>query len=133
MMKYTNVDRLSFANAANTAINCWVTFDDLPHSVPFTASPDDSEAHGREIFARASDGDFGAVAAYIPHENIPDQNGNNAPILAQLAEIDAKTVRPQRAVLHAVANAMTPDPADLQYLAKLKLEADGLREQMVAQ
>lgn len=55
----------------------------------------------------------------------------NAPILAQLAEIDTKTVRPQRAVLHAVANAMTPDPADLQYLAKLKLEADGLRSQLI--
>lgn len=34
--------------------------------IPFTASPDDVEAHGRELFARAEAGDFGDVAAYEP-------------------------------------------------------------------
>jgi hypothetical protein len=34
--------------------------------IPFTASPDDCEAHGREIFARCLAGDFGTVAEYVP-------------------------------------------------------------------
>lgn len=34
--------------------------------IPFTASPDDVEAHGREIYQAAIAGDFGPVAEYIP-------------------------------------------------------------------
>lgn len=32
--------------------------------IPFTATPNDVEAHGREIFAAAVAGDFGAVTAF---------------------------------------------------------------------
>ena len=32
--------------------------------IPFTASPDDSEVHGREIFSLAKEGKFGEVAPY---------------------------------------------------------------------
>jgi hypothetical protein len=33
---------------------------------PFFAVPTDSEAHGRELYAKAVAGDFGPVAAYLP-------------------------------------------------------------------
>ena len=33
--------------------------------MPFTATPDDSEAHGRELFERALAGEFGEIAEYV--------------------------------------------------------------------
>lgn len=45
-------------------IDLLVTFDELGE-VPFTASPDDSEPHGREIYARCIAGDFGYIAPYV--------------------------------------------------------------------
>ncbi|EME71380.1 hypothetical protein H261_03188 [Paramagnetospirillum caucaseum] len=55
-----------------------------------------------------------------------------AAILAQLAEIDAKSVRPLRAILDTQAAGQTPDPDDVTYLAALKAQADTLRAQLVA-
>jgi hypothetical protein len=51
-----------WANTEHTAIDLIVKFGHLPNEVPFTASANDSEAHGREIFAAAAEGQFGAVA-----------------------------------------------------------------------
>jgi hypothetical protein len=52
----------SWANAEHTLIDC-----EINHStygwIPFTASPDDVEAHGREVFATLSKGE---VAEYVP-------------------------------------------------------------------
>jgi hypothetical protein len=51
-----------WANADQTIIDC-----EINHStygwIPFTASPDDVEAHGREIFASLTQGE---VAEYVP-------------------------------------------------------------------
>lgn len=47
--------------------------------IPFTASPEDVEASGRELFARAKAGDFGPVADYIapaPQETPEPTEGN---------------------------------------------------------
>lgn len=33
--------------------------------IPFTASPDDVEDHGREIHAAAEAGDFGPISPYV--------------------------------------------------------------------
>lgn len=33
--------------------------------IPFTASPDDSEDNGRNIYAKAIAGDFGAISPYV--------------------------------------------------------------------
>lgn len=56
-----------FANAAGTAINLLVQFEHLPDAVPFTASNNDSASHGVSLFNRALAGEFGAVAAFVPH------------------------------------------------------------------
>lgn len=47
-------------------IECVVKFDHMKHEVPFAASPDDVESHGREIFAKAAAGEFGPIAPKRP-------------------------------------------------------------------
>lgn len=41
--------------------------------IPFTASPLDSEAHGRDIYARVIAGEFGEISAYLAPEFVPPQ------------------------------------------------------------
>jgi hypothetical protein len=65
-MKYSKIENPQWTNAENTAIDCVVTFDHIGAAVPFTANPNDSEAHGREIFERCAAGEFGEVATYVP-------------------------------------------------------------------
>jgi hypothetical protein len=66
MINYLNVQSPHWANADQTLIDCIVTFDHIAEPVPFTANPNDTEEHGREIFARCMAGEFGEVAAYVP-------------------------------------------------------------------
>lgn len=40
--------------------------------IPFTASPNDCEEHGRELFTQAKAGEFGEVAAYVEPELSPE-------------------------------------------------------------
>ncbi|MDZ7852290.1 MAG: hypothetical protein U5L98_06480 [Halomonas sp.] len=61
-----------WANEDSTAINCLVRTNTLHQEVPFTATPYDSEAHGREIFARCLAGEFGEIAPMEPkHQQQP--------------------------------------------------------------
>ena len=53
-----------FSNAQQTAINLMVVFEGIGE-VPFTASPDDVEPHGVELFQRAQALEFGPVAPYV--------------------------------------------------------------------
>ena len=48
------------------AIDLIVLFQEIGEEVPFTASLTDTEPHGREIFTRAVQGEFGPIAPYIP-------------------------------------------------------------------
>lgn len=65
MIKFKNIQSPRYANAEMTRIDCIVYFDHLSASVPFSASADDAEDHGREIFERCAAGEFGAVAAFL--------------------------------------------------------------------
>jgi len=59
-------------NAEHTLINLtWV--HDIHGTIPFTASQTDAELHGRELFAQAAAGDFGAVAEYVAPVKTPEQ------------------------------------------------------------
>lgn len=52
-------------DALHTSLNLLVTFAETAQTlgeIPFTASPDDCEAHGRELFERASALEFGPIA-----------------------------------------------------------------------
>lgn len=58
-----------YANAEQTLINVDVKFKEVvyngaPVFIPFTASPDDTEPHGVDIFNRAVAGEFGEVGAF---------------------------------------------------------------------
>ncbi|MBA4707786.1 hypothetical protein [Aquitalea aquatica] len=59
-LEYTAVTDLQWANEARSAVTMTVSFNSLG-DVPFTAAPDDTTEHGRELFARAVAGDFGSI------------------------------------------------------------------------
>lgn len=62
---YGDVSNLVWADEAHTMINMDVFFLVLNEAITFTASPNDPEPHGRELYARAVAGDFGPVSPYI--------------------------------------------------------------------
>ena len=60
------------ATHTESGIELIVCFENIGE-VPFHATPDDPEAHGREIYARALAGEFGPVAPYIEPEPAPEE------------------------------------------------------------
>jgi hypothetical protein len=66
-MNITSVTNPQWANEAQTLINCNITAVEFGNEVlPFTASADDVEAHGRAIFADIISGKYGPIAEYVP-------------------------------------------------------------------
>ena len=55
-----------WVDAEHTMIDLTIKWDSFPEELPFTASPNDVEEHGRLIFAAAAAGQFGEVAEYVP-------------------------------------------------------------------
>lgn len=53
-------------DAEHNSVTATVMFTDSGKTMPFTAARDDSEAHGRWLFALARDGQFGPVAEFVP-------------------------------------------------------------------
>lgn len=54
-----------WADAEHTMIDLIIKWDKFPEELPFTASPNDVEPHGRTIFSLAQAGQFGPVAEYV--------------------------------------------------------------------
>lgn len=46
---------------SGTTIDLMVKFSKFPEEIPFTACPDDTEEHGRILYANAVNGDYGDV------------------------------------------------------------------------
>jgi hypothetical protein len=62
----TSLSNPRWADAEQTAIDCEITTSQFSAEVlPFTASPDDVEAHGRAIFADLVAGKYGPIAEYV--------------------------------------------------------------------
>jgi hypothetical protein len=57
-----------WANSEHTMIDLAIKWGGINEEFPFTASPTDCEAHGREIFAAAAAGQFGEVAEFVTLE-----------------------------------------------------------------
>lgn len=56
-----------WANEEQTMIDCEITTSQFGDEVlPFTASSNDVEAHGRAIFADIVAGKYGGIAEYVP-------------------------------------------------------------------
>ena len=61
----TSLSNPHWANAEHTAINCEITTSQFGDEVlPFTASPNDCEAHGRAIFADLVAGKYGPIPEF---------------------------------------------------------------------
>jgi len=70
-MKYTDVKNPRWANAEHTLINCSVNFTHLPEEyVSFTASENDVEEHGKSIYQKLINGEFGIIEEFIPPEPV---------------------------------------------------------------
>lgn len=54
----------AWANEEQTAIALTVKFSHYPKGLPFTATRDDGERHGRELWSRAVHGEFGEIGPY---------------------------------------------------------------------
>jgi len=68
MITIIAVRKCKYVRADNSIINCEAQFGHLGDStqdwLSFSANPNDSEEHGRTLFANAVNGDYGDVAAY---------------------------------------------------------------------
>jgi hypothetical protein len=63
----TSLTNPRWANADQTMIDCEITTSQFGDEVlPFTASANDVEAHGRAIFANIVAGSYGEIGAYVP-------------------------------------------------------------------
>lgn len=62
-----------FADADKSVILIDVEFVELAHlgKIPFLACNNDAEDHGRELFARAIEGDFGVVGDFVASPLMP--------------------------------------------------------------
>jgi hypothetical protein len=61
----TSISNARWANAEQTAIDCEITTSQFGDEVlPFTASANDCEAHGRAIFADIVAGQYGPIAEF---------------------------------------------------------------------
>lgn len=63
-LKYANSPK--WADQAHTIIDLTVRFEEIDEDLPFTATPNDTEEHGRDIFERAKKGEFGVIAEWTP-------------------------------------------------------------------
>lgn len=68
-MQITDIKNAVFANAGQTAIDCEIQLSS-GEWLPFTASADDAEKHGRDVFAAIIES--GNVADYIEPEPQPE-------------------------------------------------------------
>jgi hypothetical protein len=55
-----------WATEDHSVIDLIVKFEGPMGEVPFSATLADPAEHGKELFARALSGEFGAIAAYVP-------------------------------------------------------------------
>ncbi|WP_108644610.1 DUF4145 domain-containing protein [Fuscovulum blasticum] len=70
-----------WSNAENTQIDCVIRTSAYPDELPFTASPNDPETHGREIFSRCVSGEFGEIRPYS--RPLHKENSNTSNMLPQ--------------------------------------------------
>lgn len=54
-----------WANQQNTAINLIVKWEEFNEEMPFTATPNDVEPYGVELFNRAVASEFGEVTPFV--------------------------------------------------------------------
>jgi hypothetical protein len=90
-LNLTYANNAKWANKEHTLIDVVVRFEEINEDLPFTADPNDTEEHGRDIYAKAKAGEFGVIAEYVAP---PPLQAPPAPTVeqlqAQLAVISAQ-------------------------------------------
>ena len=63
----TSLTNARWSNSEKTMIDCEITTSQLGNEIlPFTASQNDVEAHGRAMFADIVAGKYGTISEYVP-------------------------------------------------------------------
>lgn len=92
-----------WANAQQTAINLNVKFEELAEVLPFTANENDIEPHGRELFERAVEGEFGPIAEYVAPPTVVPQ---------VVSKFQGRAALAQAGLLAQVQTYIDAQPAD---------------------
>ena len=67
----TSLKNPVWADAEHTAINCEITISQFGDELlPFTASSNDVEPHGRAIFSSIVAGEYGPIEEYVDHQPV---------------------------------------------------------------
>lgn len=69
-------------NAEHSSLTAIVTFTNAGETIPITLSQDDTEAHGRWLYAMARDGEFGMIAEYVAPTPLAMAASDNPPLRA---------------------------------------------------
>lgn len=106
-MQITNVTSPKYSTSDNSAVDCLISLDDSAPSIPFTASANDSEQHGRDLYAELTAGIHGPVAAYTaPAPAIP------AEVTMRQARLALRQSGLLASVDTAIAGLPEPDATD---------------------
>jgi len=66
-MQFKQVKNPAYSNAEQTKIDCLVEWSKFPgRLLPYTATADDTTAHGQDLYSRLIAGNFGTIADYSP-------------------------------------------------------------------
>ena len=77
----TSLKNPVWANAEHTLIDFVITTSQFgDEELPFTASPTDVEAHGRELFERIVAGEFGPIGEYVAPPPQPTPPSGDIPV-----------------------------------------------------
>lgn len=87
--------------------------------IPFTASPNDSEKHGRDLFAQALAGDFGHIAPMPAKTPAQIEAEESAQAKRELAALDLASIPLLLAYIAAKADAPR-ELKDMESAAALK-------------
>ncbi|WP_045886944.1 tail fiber assembly protein [Pseudomonas chlororaphis] len=112
MMKVSSARMPCWNDLAHTTLNLYVTFEETKESlgeIIFTASPNDPELHGRELFERAVALEFGNIAE-------PGGDMIKTNVLLQRAELTA--------VANSVIEKLQADVNILQDSVELEIATD---------
>lgn len=64
-MKIKNVQNLVWNDVNKTSFDCIIELYGIESAIPFTATSNDTSSHGKEIYNKGLNGDFGIIAEYI--------------------------------------------------------------------
>lgn len=65
-MRIIEVINPTYANEVGTVIDCEALYEEIGKHVPFSASPVDSELHGRQLYTELISGKYGPILPFVP-------------------------------------------------------------------